>query len=55
MSDAEHIRARGGIRPVARELGHRNHTTVQGWVERDRTPDDHREAVLALPMMKDAA
>lgn len=48
MSDAELISARGGIRPVARKLGHRNHTTVQGWVERNRIPDDARDAVLAL-------
>ena len=50
MTDAEIIRERGGIRPVARELGHRNHTTVQGWVERCRIPDEHREAVMALPV-----
>lgn len=55
MSDAEIIRERGGIRPVARKLGHRNHTTVQGWVERDRIPDEHRDAVQALPVEKLAA
>lgn len=50
MTDAELIRSRGGIRPVARKLGHRNHTTVQGWFERDRIPlDELRTAVEALP------
>lgn len=28
----------GGIRKVAKMLGHTNHTTVQGWYERDRIP-----------------
>lgn len=50
MTDAELIRDRGGIRPVARKLGHRNHTTVQGWWERNRIPEEHRLAVLALPV-----
>lgn len=55
MTDADHIRARGGIRPVARKLGHTYHTTVQGWVERNRIPDAHRAAVLALPVLEQAA
>src|SRR3546814_3700752 len=42
MSDLEIIRQRGGIRPLARKLGHRNHTTVQGWWVRDRIPPRHR-------------
>ena len=54
-SDADLIRERGGIRPVARKLGHRNHTTVQGWLERNRIPDHLREAVIALPIEKAAA
>lgn len=44
------IRDRGGIRPVARKLGHRNHTTVQGWVERNQIPETRRDEVLALPV-----
>ncbi len=28
----------GGIREVARMLGHANHTTVQGWHERNSIP-----------------
>lgn len=42
------IASRGGIRPLARKLGHRNHTTVQGWWERKRIPDEHMPAVLAI-------
>src|SRR3546814_10097783 len=49
MSDLEIIRQRGGIRPLARKLGHRNHTTVQGWWVRDRIPPRHRDTVLAIP------
>lgn len=54
MSDADLIRALGGIRPVARRLGHRNHTTVQGWVDRNHIPDPHREAVKSL-VLEEAA
>lgn len=42
------IAKRGGIRPLARALGHRNHTTVQGWWERKRIPDEHISAVSAV-------
>lgn len=43
------IAQRGGIRPLARKLGHRNHTTVQGWWERDRIPDGEQlDAVMAI-------
>ncbi len=52
MTDAEIIAERGGIRPVARKLGHRNHTTVQGWADRCRIPDQHRRAVLSLPVVE---
>ena len=52
ITDAEIIRERGGIRPVARKLGHRNHTTVQGWLERNRIPPEQRETVLALPVVE---
>lgn len=45
---ADLIASRGGIRPLARKLGHRNHTTVQGWWERKRIPDEQMPAVLAI-------
>jgi hypothetical protein len=43
------IADRGGIRPLARKLGHRNHTTVQGWWERERIPPARLPDVLAIP------
>jgi hypothetical protein len=50
------IRQRGGIRGLARELGHRNHTTVQGWFERDNIPEDRMPSVMAVqPKGQDAA
>ena len=49
------IRDRGGIRPLARSLGHKNHTTVQGWWERGKIPDDQLRAVLAVPAQARAA
>jgi hypothetical protein len=55
MTDAQLIKAAGGIRPVARQLGHRNHTTVQGWFERSRIPEVHRDAVVALLLERIAA
>lgn len=42
------IAERGGIRPLARALGHRNHTTVQGWWERNSIPAHHLDQVLAV-------
>ncbi|MGN7930279.1 carph-isopro domain-containing protein [Sphingopyxis sp. 22461] len=50
MTDIEILKQLGGIRPAARKLGHRNHTTVQGWWDRNRIPPDRRpevERVLA--------
>lgn len=44
------ITERGGIRPLARSLGHKNHTTVQGWWERNSIPDHHMAGVLAVPV-----
>jgi hypothetical protein len=38
----------GGIRKVARELGHASHTTVQGWVERDKVPVEHWTALVQV-------
>lgn len=48
------ITERGGIRPVARKLGHSSHTTVQSWVERNRIPEAQRDAVMALPVLEAA-
>jgi len=44
----------GGIRPLVRELGHTNHTTVQGWWERNRIPDERLAEVLSLAASKAA-
>jgi len=49
------IAKRGGIRPLARALGHRNHTTVQGWWKRNSIPEHHLEAVLAVEEVAPAA
>lgn len=48
----------GGIRGLARKLGHRNHTTVQGWWERGAIPDARLNEVLSVAAgapMKEAA
>jgi hypothetical protein len=37
----------GGIRPLARKLGHVSHTIVQGWYERNRIPLDRWPEVIA--------
>lgn len=37
----------GGIRPLARKLGHESHTTVQGWFDRNRIPLDRWSEVIA--------
>ncbi|TCM21509.1 hypothetical protein EDF56_101173 [Novosphingobium sp. PhB165] len=36
----------GGIRALARKLGHNSHTTVQAWFDRNRIPLDRWEEVL---------
>ncbi|WP_205411660.1 carph-isopro domain-containing protein [Sphingomonas carotinifaciens] len=36
----------GGIRPMADKLGHRSHTTVQGWWDRDVIPAQRQREVL---------
>ncbi|WP_406693343.1 carph-isopro domain-containing protein [Sphingomonas cannabina] len=43
------IAVRGGIRPLARKLEHANHTTVQGWWERNRIPSERLAEVEAIP------
>jgi hypothetical protein len=37
----------GGIRALARKLGHAKHTTVQGWFDRNRIPLDRWAEVIA--------
>ena len=47
MSQAEKIIAKfGGVRPLARALGHNNPSTVQGWTRRGYVPAWHQRAVL---------
>jgi hypothetical protein len=48
------IRTLGGIRPLARALKHKNHTTVQGWYERGVIPSDRLNEVLAVAAAKAA-
>ena len=36
----------GGIRPMARTLGHANHTTVQGWKRRGLIPAHQQASVI---------
>jgi hypothetical protein len=55
MDHVDLIAACGGIRPLARKLGHRNHTTVQGWADRKRIPDDHVEDVERLAAAEQVA
>lgn len=38
----------GGIRALARKLGHSSHTTVQGWFDRNRIPLERWEEVIAV-------
>ncbi|GLT03034.1 hypothetical protein GCM10007897_44730 [Sphingobium jiangsuense] len=52
VTHRDKIAARGGIRPLARALGHRNHTTVQGWWDRGHIPEARLaevEQVAPLP------
>lgn len=46
MTAREIIDRFGGIRPLATRLGHQNHTTVQGWWERDLIPAQRQAEVL---------
>jgi DNA-binding transcriptional regulator YdaS (Cro superfamily) len=43
---SEIIARLGGIREVARLLGHENHTTVQGWSERNKIPVEHWPSLI---------
>ena len=36
----------GGIRPLARQLGHPSHTTVQGWFDRNRIPIERWSEII---------
>lgn len=36
----------GGIAGLARALGHKNASTVQGWVERNRVPTWHVQDIM---------
>lgn len=38
----------GGLTALARALGHRNPTTVQGWRDRGRVPLEHIHQVVAV-------
>jgi len=40
-SHSQIISRLGGIRKVARMLGHTSHTTVQGWSSRNSIPIEH--------------
>lgn len=48
MSIRNAITKLGGIPAVARGLGHRNVTTVQGWWDRDTIPARRQPEVLGL-------
>ncbi len=48
MSIRNTISALGGISAVARGLGHRNVTTVQGWWDREVIPAQRQRSVLDL-------
>jgi hypothetical protein len=38
----------GGIRPLARKLGHESHTKVQGWRDRNSIPIEHWPEILKI-------
>jgi len=40
------IKRFGGIRKMARKLGHRNHTTVQGWADSGVIPAQRQREIL---------
>lgn len=48
MSARSVIHKFGGVRPLAGKLGHRNHTTVQGWWVRDVIPAQRQLEILEL-------
>ncbi|MFD1104606.1 carph-isopro domain-containing protein [Sphingobium olei] len=49
------IKNLGGIRGLARRLGHKHHTTVQGWWERNNIPSERMEEVLSAAAERSAA
>ena len=53
MEPKELIERAGGIRPLARKLGHKWHTRVQYSYENDRIPADQVELVRALASLAD--
>ena len=48
MSAKQVITRLGGMRRVSHLLGHRNHTTVQGWWDRDVIPARRQSEILSL-------
>lgn len=48
MSAKEVIKRLGGMKRVSHLLGHRNHTTVQGWWDRDVIPARRQSEILSL-------
>ncbi|WP_353469621.1 carph-isopro domain-containing protein [Sphingomonas faeni] len=48
MTTKELINSMGGIRATARCLGHRSHTTVQGWCVREVIPTRQQRQILEL-------
>lgn len=47
MTQAEHIISKfGGLAALAKALGHRHPSTVQGWKERGFVPAPQQQAVL---------
>lgn len=47
LSQAQHVIAKlGGVSEAARILGHRNPTTVQGWITRGFIPGKRQREVL---------
>ena len=43
---SEIIKQIGGIRKVASAIGHDNHTTVQGWADRDKIPVERWSEII---------
>lgn len=52
MKHGEIINLFGGIRPLARALGHKNATTVQAWAEKGKIPTWRWHEVLKAARAK---